>query len=624
MAPKRKATAAIGYSDATGAKSNKRSTESTPRKSARQTTLTANGDITKPNNKKESKAGAASGQKSTDREQFDHSRIEESLGIVQRDFYPPEMSNERCAMYNNNEIPRPIEVLESALAETERDREKIEAGNAVIHWFKRDLRLNDNRALEMASKKAQEQGVPLICMYILSPQDYQAHLTSAARVDFELRTLATLKDDLGKLDIPLHVTTVEKRKNIPGYILDLCQSWGANHVYCGIEYEVDELRREASLIRKLLQNGINLTAVHDDVVVPPGQLKTGQGRQYAVYTPWFRAWIAHIHTHPHLLKASDPPACNPKSARSTFSKVFAASIPTAPENKRLDPKVKERMESLWPAGEAEAHARLDRFLAEKVGKYKLARNFPSGNSTATVSMHHSAGTLAARTSVRKARDCNSTKKLDKGNEGITTWISEVAWRDFYKHVLVHWPYVCMHKPFKYEYTNIEWEYNDEHFKRWCEGRTGFPIVDAAMRQLAHSAYMHNRCRMIVASFLAKDLLLDWRMGERFFMESLIDGDFASNNGGWGFSASTGVDPQPYFRIFNPLLQSEKFDPDGDYIRKWVKELRNVEGKAIHDPYGRGAGKQAEKNGYPMPMVKHSECRERALQRYKTGIGRTTA
>ena len=182
----------------------------------------------------------------------------------------------------------------------------------------------------------------------------------------------------------------------------------------------------------------------------------------------------------------------------------------------------------------------------------------------------------------------------------------------------------MHKPFKYEYTNIEWEYDDELFDHWCRGTTGFPIVDAAMRQINHMGYMHNRCRMIVGSFLAKDLLIDWRMGERYFMEHLIDGDFASNNGGWGFSASTGVDPQPYFRIFNPLLQSEKFDEGGDYIRKWVPELANVKGKAIHDPYGRGAAAEAEKVGYPRPVINHKERREMALKRYKDGLGRDTA
>lgn len=179
----------------------------------------------------------------------------------------------------------------------------------------------------------------------------------------------------------------------------------------------------------------------------------------------------------------------------------------------------------------------------------------------------------------------------------------------------------MNKPFKPEYSNITWSYNTAHFDAWKTGRTGFPIVDAAMRQVQAMSWMHNRCRMIVASFLAKDLLLDWRMGERFFMENLIDGDFASNNGGWGFSASVGVDPQPYFRIFNPVLQSEKFDPRGEYIKKWVPELRGCTEKEIHDPYGRGAGKKVEKLGYPKPIVVHKDSRERALAVYKEGLGR---
>ena len=181
----------------------------------------------------------------------------------------------------------------------------------------------------------------------------------------------------------------------------------------------------------------------------------------------------------------------------------------------------------------------------------------------------------------------------------------------------------MNKSYKPEYTNIEWLYDTEQFEAWCQGRTGFPFIDAAMRQLNHTGYMHNRARMAVASFLAKDLLIDWRMGERYFMEHLIDGDFASNNGGWGFSASSGVDPQPYFRIFNPTLQSERFDPDGEYIRKWVPELEAVKGKAIHDPFNRGGGGKV-KGGYPKPMVVHKESRDRALQRYKEGLGRDTA
>ena len=174
----------------------------------------------------------------------------------------------------------------------------------------------------------------------------------------------------------------------------------------------------------------------------------------------------------------------------------------------------------------------------------------------------------------------------------------------------------MNKCFKPEFTNVEWEYDNDKFNAWCEGKTGFPIVDAAMRQLKKDAWVHNRTRMIVSSFLSKDLLIDWRRGERYFMENMIDGDFASNHGGWGFGSSTGVDPQPYFRIFNPFRQSERFDADGEYIRRWLPELRDVRGSAIHEPYERGAADTARKNGYPKPIVKHSESRDRALDRYK--------
>jgi len=555
---------------------------------------------------------------------FDHSRPEERAGIVQREFYPPEMSNERCKRYLDNELPRPMQVLNRTLTETQSLRDKIPAGSSVVHWFKRDLRLQDNRGLSLASQKAKEEGIPLVCVYIVSPHDYQAHATSAVRVNFELRTLEVMKADLAELNIPLYVTTIEDRKAVPGHLMEKWKEWGAKHVFCNIEYEVDELRREVKLIKSCLKEGIDFAAVHDDVVVPPETLVTGAGKQYSVYSPWFKAWLRYVHEHPHVLNASLPPTANDETAKQKFDDIFSATLPTAPPNKLLSKDEKERFSHLWPPGEHEAQARLTRFLKEKATKYKDTRNLPAANGTSILSPHLSSGTLAARTAVRAARDANTAKRLDAGNPGIMNYISEIAWRDFYKHVLAHWPYVCMNKPFKYEYTNIAWEYNDEHFAAWKEGRTGFPIVDAAMRQLNKMGYMHNRCRMITASFLAKDLLLDWRMGERYFMERLIDGDFASNNGGWGFSASTGVDPQPYFRIFNPLLQSEKFDAEGEYIRRWVPELKAIAGKAIHDPYGRGAAKQAEKAGYPRAIVDHKQCRERALARYKEGLGRNTA
>ncbi|KAH7034623.1 putative Deoxyribodipyrimidine photo-lyase [Microdochium trichocladiopsis] len=505
----------------------------------------------------------------------------EEHGIVLRDFYPREMNNVRAKAYNDNILPRPIELLTKALADTSSVRSKVEVKDAVVHWFKMDLRTYDNRALSMASRKAAEAGVPLICVYLVSPEDFTAHLRAPVRVDFMMRTLAVLKKDLAALDVPLHVETVGKRKDIPQRMLALM----ASHLFANMEYEVDELRREAKM------HGMSMEVLHDSCIVPPGLLASGSGKQYSVYSPWFRAWVAYLHSHMDLLlDVFDPPTKNPASVRKgKHSTIFDSEIPDVPKNKALSTEEKKRFHALWPAGEHEAIDRLNKFVEERISRYSERRNFPGDACTSSISVHLAAGTLSARTAVRAARDKNKGKNLDAGAEGIKTWISEVAWRDFYKHVLVHWPYICMNKPFKPEYSNIEWSYDMEHFQAWKDGRTGFPIVDAAMRQCKATGWMHNRCRMIVASFLCKDLLIDWRLGERYFMETLIDGDFASNNGGWGFSASCGVDPQPYFRIFNPLLQSEKFDPQGEYIRKWIPELKGVQGAAIHDPYGRTGG-----------------------------------
>ncbi|KAL8667540.1 MAG: hypothetical protein Q9168_007244, partial [Polycauliona sp. 1 TL-2023] len=475
---------------------------------------------------------------------FKDSTSEERYNIVDRQFYPPEMTNERCAQYNTNQIERPMQTLDKAQQMTEDERDSIDVNHAVVHWFKCDLRTYDNRSLHLASKLAKSHGVPLICLHIISPQDYKAHMTSPVRVDFVLRTLEVLKEDLAELDIPLFVETLNKRKNIPDRILDLCEQWGASHLFCNIEYEVDELRREALMTTRGLERGIAFTAVHDTCVVAPGQLSSGTGGQYAVYSPWYRAWVAYIHRHPQQLQTFDPPSPNPTASRQDFKDIFDSSVPEAPQNKSLTDEEKKRFRSMWPPGEHEAHERLDKFLKEKAEKYKDARNFPSANATAMLSVHFASGTLSARTAVARARNANTTDALDGGHIGIKGWISELAWRDFYKHVLVHWPYICMNKPFKPEYTNIRWSYSEPLFQKWCQGQTGFPFIDAAMRQLNYMGYMHNRARMGVASFLAKDLLIDWRRGERYFMEHLIDGDFASNNGGWGFSASTGVDPQP--------------------------------------------------------------------------------
>lgn len=490
MPPKRKASSRIAanaasataYTDPSGNAPNKRSklSKPTPKAASKKAQKAIKTDDEEFATVEQGRGDVK--QEDEQVQEFDHSRPEENAGIVDRRFYPAEMSNERCARYNADEIPRPMEILNETLERTLNQRNGIkdgDAGDAVVHWFKRDLRIRDNTGLSKASELAKAKGVGVIGVWILSPQDWEAHLVSPAKCDFELRSVALLQQELAELNIPLYIETVDIRKDVPKRLLALAKEWNAKNIFCNLEYEPDELRREERLVRLAAEQDINFDPHHDDCVVPPGSLQTGSGRQYAIYTPWFRSWIAHLHANPHLLAERPMPPPNPPSFKSKFKSLFNTSVPPLPNSKALSPDQKDRFSSLWPAGESAALSRIALFLTEKIGAYIANRNFPAKKATASVSVHHAAGTLAARTSVRMARDVNSTKKLDGGVEGIRGWIGEVAWRDFYRHVLVHWPYVCMNKPFKFEYTNVEWEYSEENFRAWTEGRTGelrFPSV----------------------------------------------------------------------------------------------------------------------------------------------------
>ncbi|EPS37381.1 hypothetical protein H072_8941 [Dactylellina haptotyla CBS 200.50] len=544
--------------------------------------------------------------------------------IVLRQFYPPEMTNERVQDYKKGVIPTPYDELTSALKDTASERVNIKSDRAIAHWFRWDLRLHDNTALHRAAESAKSHGVPLICLYVFSHEDFHAHYTSPARIDFTLRSLRVLKADLAKLDIPLWVEEVNDRKQTRTQVLNWCTKWGVSELHANMEYEVDELRRDTKLLREGIKQDIAFHFYHDTCVVEPLILRSGTGRTYSVFTPFFKQWEPYVYKNECVANLfPSPPKNNPKlKAKDTFRDLFSqTSFPDPLPAKQLSQKDSHRLAKLWPAGEHEAKSRLKVFLENGISKYSDRRDRPDiENGTSALSLHFAAGTLSARQAVRAVLDHSSTRSLDSGHHG---WIREICFRDFYKTILLTNPHVCMNKAYHEEYHNVIWEYSEEHFQRWVEGKTGYPIVDAAMRQLASNKYMHNRCRMIVASFLCKDLMLDWRKGEKYFMEQLIDGDFASNNAGWQFCSSSGTDAQPYFRIFNPLSQSEKFDPNGDYIRHWVPELSNVQGKAIHEPKTRLSASEFKKLGYPDPIIEHKFARERALERYKTGLGRNT-
>ncbi|PWO00508.1 hypothetical protein FA09DRAFT_294029 [Tilletiopsis washingtonensis] len=515
----------------------------------------------------------------------------------------------------------------------------------VVYWMRmRDMRIEDNRALALASELVQQggKGSHLIVLHVLSPGDFAAHDRSPRRIDFVLRTLAKLREQLAELDIPLYVTSHNERKKIPHRVLELCNSWGVSDITGNIEHEVDELWRDIATVQQGPKAGVHPHFVEDTYVVPPGAVKTNDGRPYSVFSPWNRRWTEHLSKHPELLDESPLPERNDASIRkdSKLGKLFEQEVPEAVPGFECEDR--EYMHKLWPAGSDAARRVLELFIGGKKGQmdfeadatgvdqpmtddgakdskiaaYGTARNILSEHGTSRLSPYLSAGVISARACLRASRDVTKGKLQIGRDSGPAMWGVEVAFRDFYGHVLSAWPRVCMSRAYLLKYEDVKWEYDDEKLKAWMAGRTGYPIVDAAQRQGAKQGYMHNRGRMIVAMFLTKHLMQDWRLGEAYFMRSFIDGDFASNNGGWQWSASTGTDPQPYFRIFAPLSQSEKSDPQGEYIRHWVPELRHVKGNAVHAPYERLSKAEFEKLGYPKPIVDHKQARERALRRFK--------
>lgn len=542
----------------------------------------------------------------------------ERLASFSSPFYPPTMTKSTVNNKYKKDENKPFHILKKTLEDTQTEREKIKTGKNVAHLFTRDFRLGDNFALSQASELAQESEVPLISLFVYSEEDFRSHSVSPFQLRYRLKSLEIVKQDLKKKNIPLYTLNVDKKKDINSSILKFLKDYEISHLFANIEYEVDELRQFIDLTKSLLENKISFQPFHDTCVVKPGELATkSKGTQYAVFTPWYRAWVAYLESLDDPFPNYPQPEAN--SSTKGLEKLFESKIPEPKSDfYKLNAKSLEFFDKTWSVGEHNAEKQLLDYIKSKTIKlYDDLRNEISTDATSHMSRHLASGTISSRTCIRLILENNLVSSLAKGPSGITEWIRQVSWRDFYKHVMANWPHICMFKPFQVEYDDIEWEYNLEHYQKWCEGKTGYPIVDAAMRQLNETGYLHNRPRMVVASFLSKHLLIDWRWGERYFLEHLIDGDFASNNGGWGFSSGVGVDPQPYFRIFNPWTQSEKFDKNGDYIREWVPELREIDdSKGIHNPYDHGFEDVAETNDYPRPIVDHSFARERALERYR--------
>ncbi len=474
-------------------------------------------------------------------------------------------------------------------------------------WFRRDLRVNDNRALYNACKECRQ----VVAVYFLTPGQWKNHHDAPAKIAFWLTNLKLLEKSLSDLNISLQVIKVDSFKEIPETILQLAERLKSERLYYNSEYEFNEAVRDRKVEAKLTSAGIKCCSYHDRLLIQPDKVLTGQGKPYTVFTPFRNNWAKQIFKNDIEVLPAPKPLAERMCVLSGINGQLALSAP------EFTSRVSAFDHDLWPPGEIAAARRLTRFFDEAAENYHKNRDLPAVSGTSRLSPYFAAGAISPRQCLKRILDgFSSGKALPSFDTGPGTWLNELVWRDFYSHVLVAFPRVSKGIPFQLATEKVKWRYDEKQLKAWKDGLTGYPIVDAAMRQLKQTGWMHNRLRMITAMFFSKDLLLDWRDGERWFMQNLIDGDLAANNGGWQWSASTGTDAAPYFRIFNPFSQSKKFDAKGEFIKKYCPELAPVSAKALHDSELLKAEIEFFKVDYPAPVVDHSEARYRAIAAFK--------
>lgn len=478
-------------------------------------------------------------------------------------------------------------------------------GGKALFWFRRDLRLADNTALLRSLAQAQAvQPVFVFDTTILAGLPRQDR-----RVDFIHRSLTALHDTLHACGGGLRVVHGDPVREIPA----LARALGADAVYCNEDYEPAAVARDGAVEQALQALGVRFERSKDAVVFARDEVLTQQRKPYTVFTPYRKAWFTRLQAEP--LADLAPLSREPLDALR--KKLVAPQATGVPSLAALGFAQTDLDAQGVVAGPAGAEAALRRFLSEAIGDYPTDRDIPGTQGTSRLSLHNRFGTVSIRRLVAEAQA--HAQAHPQHADACATWISEIAWRDFFFQILHHYPHVA-EGPFKPVYSHLAWENDDALFAAWCEGRTGYPIVDAAMRQLVETGFMHNRLRMVTASFLTKDLLIDWRWGEAFFARHLLDYELACNNGNWQWAASTGCDPQPYFRVFNPARQSERFDPDARFIHAHLPALRAVPADYLHEP-ARHAGKWARHGvvlgqDYPEPVVVHAERARRAVRLYE--------
>jgi deoxyribodipyrimidine photo-lyase len=422
----------------------------------------------------------------------------------------------------------------------------------VVHWFRRDLRLNDNAALAAAH----QSGLPVRCIFIFDT-DILSKLenTDDSRVTFLHQCIQGIDQQLKKHHSNLHVF-IGKPMEIWQKLLN---EWNIESVYVNRDYEPYAKKRDEEIFEYLRRFEISFKGKKDHVIFEKNEITKSDGLPYTVFTPYSKKWKEHLRLHPEAL--------NVHAYEPNFDRSSSDGIPS------LDVIGFKKSSVDFPDLQPQDSV---------VSEYAKNRDFPAVQGTTRIGLHLRFGTLSIREMVKKAMTTSEK------------WLDELIWREFYQMILYHFPHTT-ERSFKPAYDRIEWNNDESQFERWCAGKTGYPIVDAGMRELNETGFMHNRVRMIVASFLCKHLLIDWRKGERYFASRLLDFELASNVGGWQWVAGSGCDGAPYFRIFNPTSQAQKFDPDGKYIQLWVKELNSLD--------------------YPAPIVQHEFARKRCLDTY---------
>ncbi|SFC02716.1 deoxyribodipyrimidine photo-lyase [Polaromonas sp. OV174] len=477
-----------------------------------------------------------------------------------------------------------------------------------LMWFRRDLRADDNAALYHALKSCRQ----VFCVFVFDRNILDALPRYDRRVEFIRESLLELDQQLQRLGLENGGTQAgllwrhgKADQTLPA----LAARLAADAVFCNHDDEPASLARDAAVQALLERQKVAFHSFKDHLIFERTELLTQAGKPYSVFTPYKTAWLKKLQPHdlkPYALERyATALAARPINERQALPTLAALGFE------------KTNLSALKiPTGSQGGAALLADFLG-RMSHYHVSRDFPAVKGPSYLGMHLRFGTL----SIRKLVAC-ALAQQQLGDEGAACWLSELIWRDFYAQILSHFPHAAR-SAFKPNYDAIAWESGDKAqalFQAWCEGRTGYPLVDAAMAQIRQTGYMHNRLRMVSASFLVKDLGLDWRWGERFFATHLNDFELASNNGGWQWAASTGCDAQPYFRIFNPVSQSEKFDAQGKFIRKYLPVLEKLPTSVLHSPWLASplelmaAGVELGKN-YPRPIVQHDEARALTLQRY---------